>query len=426
MYGVRMGNEVGIVGFECFSPLGITFSETWQALQQNRSGIRYIDRYNPSEQVLSGVAPVVYGGQIPLSYDEMAGSAERFRRSPEPAHHCVGLVCEKLLNGLGFDVAEHNPQRIALLGATALTAQISQHTLMSTRRPYVNFILNQCHNVPLAVVARDFGLRGPSFTVGGACASGNHAVLVADAMIRSGLLDCAVVVGFEFPLLPVNAGGFNWLRALYKRDRHDDRGYEHPEVASRPFSVDRRGLLLAEAVGAVLLSDVGYAQRTGWPIAAKIRGGYMNSDGDHLTRMAPDNVVVCMRGALEAARCNSDDIECVNAHATSTPVGDASELNGLSQIFGARLAQLPVVANKSQLGHSLGASSILELMSAVEGMARGILLPTLNHVPDPDLPRAFFPTEAVAYRHRVTLLNSFGFGGTNASLVVEACEQRQQ
>ena len=421
-----MGNEVGIVGSECFSPLGTSFCDTWDALQENRSGIRYIDRYNPAEQTLSGVAPVIYGGQIPLGYDEMAGSAERFKRSPEPAYHCVSQVCEKLLKGLEFDVAKHNPQRIAVLGATALTAQISQHTLETTRRPYVNFILNQCHNVPLAIVARDFGLQGPSFTVGGACASGNHAVLVANAMIRSGMLDCAVVVGFEFPLLPINAGGFNWLRALYKPGQQDDRGYGRPEAASRPFSVDRRGLLLAEAVGAVLLSDVDYAQRIGWPVAAKIRGGYMNSDGDHLTRMAPDNVVACMRGALEAARCSPDDIECVNAHATSTPVGDASELEGLSQIFGARLAELPVVANKSQLGHSLGASSILELMAAVEGMTRGILLPTLNHVPDPELPRAFFPTEAIAYPHRLTLLNSFGFGGTNASLVVEAGNQRQQ
>lgn len=296
-----MENEVSIVGFECFSPLGTTFGATWQAMVQNRSGIGCIDRYNPVEQTLSGVAPVVFGGQIPLSYDEMAGSVEGFRRSPEPAHHCVSPVCRQLLKGLGFNIAEHDPQRIALLGATALTSQISQHTLMKTQRPYVNFILNQCHNVPLALVAKEFGLQGPSFTIGGACASGNHALLVADAMIRRGLLDCAIVVGFEFPLLAINAGGFHWLRALYKRDRQDDRAYNDAGVASRPFSVDRRGLLLAEAVGAVLVSDVGYAKRVGWPISAKIRGGYMNSDGDHLTRMALDNVVACMRGALEAA-----------------------------------------------------------------------------------------------------------------------------
>jgi 3-oxoacyl-[acyl-carrier-protein] synthase II len=178
-------------------------------------------------------------------------------------------------------------------------------------------------------------------------------------------------------------------------------------------------LLLAEAVGAVLISNLTYARRIGWPIKAMIRGGYMNSDGDHLTRMAPDNVFVCMREALSAAQCSAEDIDCVNAHATSTPVGDAGELYALQKVFGDRLAKLPVVANKSQLGHSLGASSVLELMLAVEGMNERVLLPTLNYVPDPSLPRAFIPDEAIAYEHRMTLLNSFGFGGTNTSLVVE-------
>jgi 3-oxoacyl-[acyl-carrier-protein] synthase II len=126
-----------------------------------------------------------------------------------------------------------------------------------------------------------------------------------------------------------------------------------------------------------------------------------------------------MRQALSAAQCSADDIACVNAHATSTPVGDAGELYALQKVFGDRLAKLPVVANKSQLGHSLGASSVLELMLAVEGMNKRVLLPTLNYVFDSSLPPAFIANEAIAYEHRITLLNSFGFGGTNTSLVVE-------
>jgi 3-oxoacyl-[acyl-carrier-protein] synthase II len=419
-----MDTEVGVAGFDCLSPLGTSFAATWQALARNRSGIRFIDRYDPSEQSLSGVSSVTFGGQIPLGYDEMAGSRDRFRRSPEPAHHCVTPVCRRMLEVLNFNMADHNPQRIGIIGATALTSQISQDTLTRSQRPYVNFILNQCHNIPLALVAKEFGLRGPSFTIGGACASGNHALLVAHQMIKAGLLDCAIVVGYEFPLLPINAGAFEWIHALYKRDRPTDRAYDNPEASSRPFSLDRRGLLLAEAVGAVFLTDVLYARRFGWPIRATIRGGYMNSDGDHLTRMAPENVVACMRGALTAAQCSPDDIDCVNAHATSTPVGDAGELIGLAQLFGPRLRHLPVVANKSQLGHSLGASAILEFMAAVEGMRLGVLLPTLNHIPDPALPEAFFPTEASEFAHRLTLLNSFGFGGTNASLVANAGDAR--
>jgi 3-oxoacyl-[acyl-carrier-protein] synthase II len=415
-----MDNRVGIVAYDCLSPLGSTLPATWKQLVNNRSGVTLIDRYDPSRETLVGVSSIAFAGQVPLTYAEMAGSRERYERSPEPSSHCVRTVCARVLAEIGFDVSRHDPQRIALFGATALTAQISQHALTTTGRPYVNFILNQCHNIPLAMVAREFGLQGPSFSIGGACASGNHALFLAYHFIKAGLVDCALVAGFEFPLLPICVGGFEWLRALYKRDKRDDRAYDHPEAASRPFSRDRRGFVLAEAVGVVFLSGLEYARQSAWPVKAIIEGGYMNSDGDHLTRMSPRNIVICMREAIKAAGRRPDDIECVNAHATSTPVGDAAELRGLHEVFGHRLTEIPVVANKSQLGHSLGASAVLELMFAVEGMNAGVVLPTLNHVRDPDLPDAFIPPSAIEYEHRATLLNSFGFGGTNASLVVGA------
>ena len=415
-----MDNRVGIVAYDCLSPLGTTLSATWKELVNNRSGVTRIERYDPSRETLAGVSSIAFAGQVPLTYAEMAGARERWDRSPEPSAHCVRTVCARVLAEIGFDVARYDPQRIALFGATALTAQISQHALTTTGRPYVNFILNQCHNIPLAMVAKEFGLQGPSFSIGGACASGNHALFLAYHFIKTGLVDCALVAGFEFPLLPICVGGFEWLRALYKRDKREDRAYDHPEAASRPFSRDRRGFVLAEAVGAVFLSGVEYARRAAWPVKGIIEGGYMNSDGDHLTRMSPRNIAVCMRAAIHAAGRHPDDIECVNAHATSTPVGDAAELRGLREVFGDRLTEIPVVANKSQLGHSLGASAVLELMFAVEGMNAGVVLPTLNHVRDPDLPDAFIPPAAIEYEHRATLLNSFGFGGTNASLVVSA------
>jgi 3-oxoacyl-[acyl-carrier-protein] synthase II len=186
-----MENDVGIVGYDCLSPLGTTFRSTWQGLVNNRSGIRFIDRYDPAKETLKGVSVVEFGGQIPVAYAEMAGSSERFNRCPEPAHHCIGPVCRRLFEEIDFNIAQHDPQRIAILGATALTSEISQHTLTATQRPYVNFILNQCHNIPLTVVAKEFGLQGPSFSISGACASGNHAVFVGYHLVKTGLLDCA-------------------------------------------------------------------------------------------------------------------------------------------------------------------------------------------------------------------------------------------
>ncbi len=413
-----MEDAVAIIGYDCLSPLGTSFVSTWQELVQNGSGIKFIDRYQPAEQTLHGVSSISFGGQIPLAYAEMAGSIERFNRSPEPAYHCVRPVCQRVLQQLDFNIAQHDPQRFGLFGATALTSQISQQVLTATHRPYVNFMLNQCHNIPLALVAKEFGLQGPSFSIGGACASGSHAVMVAFQLIKAGVLDCALVVAYEFPILPICVAGFEWLNAVYKRDRPGDRAYDAPAAASRPFSYDRRGLVLAEAVGAVLISGAGYAWRLGWPIRAVIRGGYMNSDGDHLTRLAPDNVAACMRGALNAAGCSADEIDCINAHATSTPVGDAGELNGLRQVFGERLRLIRMVANKSQLGHSLGAASVMQLMIAAQGMSEGVLLPTLNYIKDPALPDARINDQTIDYDHKLALLNSFGFGGTNASLVV--------
>lgn len=410
--------RVAIIAYDCLSPLGTDLASTWDGVVSNRSGIARINRYDSNDGIAFGSLDAIYGGQIPLSYSDLAGSAAKYEKFPEPAYHSVPLVCRSVLKEIDFCVSQHNPQRIALLSATALTSQISQESLTTGKRPYTGFILNQCHNIPMALVAKEFGIQGPSFSIGAACASGNHALFMAHHFIKAGLVDCALVAGFEFPILPITVGGLDWLHALYRRDKPEDRAYENPDKASRPFSNDRRGFLPAEGVGVVFLAAEGYAKSMGWPVKGIILGGYVNSDGDHLTRIAPGNIAACMRAAIDAAECDREDIECINAHATSTPKGDAAEMQALREVFGERLGKIPVVANKSQLGHSMGACSILELIIAVEGMNTGIVSPTLNHIRDPLLPDALVPAEAMERQHRRTLLNSFGFGGTNTSLVV--------
>jgi len=413
-----MEKRVAIVAYDCLSPLGTDLAGTWNGVINNRSGIARISRYDLTAEGPLGSPDVVYAGQIPLTYTELAGSAARLEKAPEPSHHCVPLVCRRMLQTIDFSITQHDSQRIGLLSATALTAQISQDVLTTNKRPYTGFILNQCHNIPLALVAKEFGIQGPSFSISAACASGNHALFIAHQLITAGIIDCAIVAGFEFPILPISVAGLDWLHALFRRDKPEDRAYSDPTMASRPFSRDRRGFLPSEGVGVVFLSADEYAKRMDWPTKGFILGGYMNSDGDHLTRIAPQNIVACMRAAINASQCNIDEIDCINAHATSTPKGDAAELCALQEVFGSRLSDIPVVANKSQLGHSMGACSILELIIALEGMNSGIVSPTLNHVVDPSLPQALVPSKAIERRHERTLMNSFGFGGTNTSLVV--------
>jgi 3-oxoacyl-[acyl-carrier-protein] synthase II len=414
-----MENRIAIVDYDCLTSLGTDVDSTWAAAAANRSGVRHIDRYVPGEDRFQGVPDIAYAGQIPISFEELAGSADRYEKWPEPGYHAAKLLARRIFGRIGFDVSRHEPQRIGVLGGTALTSEISQDIVMRTGKPDTKFILHQCHNTPLAAVASDFGLQGPSFSVSSACASSGHALFLAGQLIKAGVIDAALVTGFEFPVLPVCVGGFEWMKALYRRDDPNDRAYGAPGAASRPFSGDRRGFLLAEGAGAAFVASASYAEAQGWPVRAVLRGGYVNSDGGHLTRISPENAARCMRGAMADAGFVPADVECVNAHATSTPLGDESEMRALHEVFGEHLRQAPVVANKSQLGHTLGASFILAMVLAAEGMRHGVVLPTLNHLPDSRLPEALVPTEAVNHEHAVTLLNSFGFGGTNVSLVLE-------
>lgn len=413
-----MNHEIAVVEYDCLASIGTDLNEAWDHLIHNRSGIRPISRYEPGQETLQGVPWIAYAGQIPFSYEEMAGSPAKFEKWREPCYHALKLLAGRIFSRLAFDISQHRPHRIALLGGTALTSQISRDVLLHTRKADSKFILNQCTNIPLAVVASEYGLQGPCFSISSACASSGHAILTATHQIQVGMTDCALVFGFEFPLTSALVGGLDWISALYRWDNPSDRGYADSGRASRPFSQDRRGFVVSEGAGAVFLCRADYARTMDWPIKGFLRGGYSNSDADHLTRISKQNVAVCMRAALESARCNPEDVDCVNAHGTSTPLGDAAELGGLREVFGDHLEKIPVVANKSQIGHALGAASVLALILAFESLRRGVALPTLNHTPDPSLPAAWIPTEAIEHAHDVTLLNSFGFGGTNVSLLL--------
>lgn len=409
--------DVGVVAYDCFTPLGLSIGETWEKLIRNCSGVREIDRYDAASASFD-VRNVSYGGQLPCSFEDLAGSQRKLKKWPEPCFHAVRRLSADVLAAINFSDSKHDPQRIGILGGTALTSQISLQRLLDSQKPNINFILSQCQNTPLAAVGIDFDLQGPSFAIDSACASSSHAVLVAAQLINAGLLDCVLVCGYEFPFIPATIAGFSWLTALYKRDNPRDRGFANPAGASRPFSCDRRGFVPSEATVVALLSDQNYARKNGWPIHATIQGGYANSDAYHLTKGNNVSLATCMQRALSHAGCQPTDVECVHAHATSTSTGDAVELNALQSVFGQLLSTLHVVASKSQLGHSLGAAGLLSVVLAIEGMRKNAIPPTLNFTPDPELPRAMISRKSAETRHKTTLVNSFGFGGTNVSLVV--------
>jgi 3-oxoacyl-[acyl-carrier-protein] synthase II len=261
------------------------------------------------------------------------------------------------------------------------------------------------------------GFTGPIFSPQGACASGNHAIGIGSRMIRDGDCDFALAGGAETCLTPEIILGFANMLATIKVGPKD-RSYEDPSQASRPFSLDRKGFVLAEGAGVVVLAAEEAARANGLIPRAEVAGIGWNSDAVHFTRPNSKTIIQAMGDAIEDAEIDARDIDAINAHGTSTPAGDTTEADCMRAVFGDRLSKIPISANKSQVGHSLGASAAVEAALAIEGMRREILLPTANHIPDPKLTDLdVVPNKARRHAHEIVLSNSFGFGGTNCCIV---------
>jgi 3-oxoacyl-(acyl-carrier-protein) synthase len=257
-------------------------------------------------------------------------------------------------------------------------------------------------------------LRGPSFTVGGACASGNLALLTAVDLLRAGRADAVLVSAASNDLDPPSIHAWMILDALSFRSFNDE-----PERASRPFDARREGFVPSQGAGAVVLETLAGARARGARIHAEVAGVAAASDGSRLTRPDRDGQVRAMRGALEDARVGAHEVDYVNAHATSTPLGDAVEVAAIKDLFGARAGRLAVNATKSMLGHCLSAAGIVELVATVLQLEHQVLHPTINlDDPDPELDLDFVPHRAREARLTVALSNAFGFGGLNSCAVV--------
>jgi 3-oxoacyl-[acyl-carrier-protein] synthase II len=234
--------------------------------------------------------------------------------------------------------------------------------------------------------------------------------------VRDGDVDFAVVGGVEMPLVPEIVLGFANMNASFKL-RKADRAFDHPGQASRPFSIDRRGFVLAEGAAAVVLAADDVVAAHGLKALAEVAGVGWTSDAHHFTRPFQPTIVRAIRDALADAEIDKSAIGSINAHGTSTPTGDAVEIQCLREIFGQDLPRVPITANKSQVGHALGAAAAVEAVLALMALEHQIVLPTLNHIPDPELAGPDFVEKSRPHRHEFVLSNSFGFGGTNCCVI---------
>lgn len=410
--------RVFVVGYDTATALGNTFAKTWQGAVDGLAGFQRLTRCESSSR--SNVV-----GQIPDWDPNRFPYVDRKEASLWNASYVFLTmeVCRRALLHSGLEInAETGPRTGCLIGS-ALNGVDSYRIAMDN---YVNngplkvspyLLPNVCANLPGGKAGMLMGFTGPIFSPQGACASANHAIALGARMIRDGDCDFVLAGGVETCLVPEIIQGFSNMLATIKVGPKD-RAAEDPTQASRPFSLDRKGFVLAEGAGVLVLAADDAVRSLGLTPKAEIAGIGWNSDAHHFTRPNGTTIIRAMQDAIDDAEIATADIGAVNAHGTSTPKGDSTEVDCLRAVFGNRLAKIPVSANKSQVGHSLGASAAIEAALSIEAMGQGIVLPTVNHIPDPDFSDLdVVPNCTRKHAHEFVLSNSFGFGGTNCCIV---------
>ncbi len=410
--------RVFVVGYETATALGKNFSTTWQRAVRGEAGFTRLTRCSvDSRSNVVGEIP----DWSPREYD--------FIQKKEVHNWNADFVfltmamCKQALENAGLPMdAVTGPQTACLVGS-ALNGTDAYRIAMDN---YVNqgptkvspyLLPNLCANVPAGKAGMLLGFTGPIFSPQGACASGNHAIAIGARMIRDGDCDFALVGGVDTCLIPEIIQGFANIWATVKVGPND-RAFHDPAQASRPFSIDRRGFVLAEGGGVLVLAADEKLQSLGLSPKAEVMGIGWTSDAHHFTLPCKETIIRSIDQAIEDAGLQPIDIQYVNAHGTSTHKGDATEVECLREVFGNHLQRLPVSSNKSQVGHTLGAAAAIEAALGIEGMHRNILLPTVNYIPDPEFSDLdVVPNTARKQAYDIFLSNAFGFGGTNCCIV---------
>jgi 3-oxoacyl-[acyl-carrier-protein] synthase II len=410
--------KVVVVGYAAATALGPTFDTTWENAVAGKAGFRRLTRC--AVDTRSNVV-----GEIPDWHPENLDYISRKDASMWNASFVFLTMemCRQALADAHFEITAETAPRTACLVGSALNGSdayriaMDNYTRLGPLKVSPYLLPNLCANLPSGKAGMLLGFTGPIFSPQGACASGNHAIGIGARMIRDGDCDFALCGGAETCLIPEIILGFANMLATIKVGPKD-RSFEDPTQASRPFSLDRKGFVLAEGGGILLLAAEDAAKAHGLLPRAEICGIGWNSDANHFTRPNSETVIKAMRDAVHDAELTPGDIGAINAHGTSTPTGDTAEADCMRAVFGARLPEIPISANKSQVGHSLGASAAIEAALSIEAMRQGIVLPTVNHIPDPSLTDLdVVPNAARRHRHEFVLSNSFGFGGTNCCIV---------
>lgn len=407
--------ELVIIGYDAVSPLGDELSRQWQRALAGESGIGPLTRFPLADDF-----PVRIAGQAPDldRFDYPFLAARHLAAWSSPVFRYALLTVVRALEQSGVQITPDIAPRVAITYSSAVggldaVLHADRRLIAENRLPHPFANPNSCINMVGGKIAIETGARGPITATITACATGLTSLLVAALLLQQGRADLAICGAVDFALVEPIVTGFYTMNGIYiPRPEQED---EPPTAASRPFSVDRRGFVIAEGAAALILATREFADAHGLPYRIQLAGWGMTSDAHHFVAPFLPTVRQCMLDAIADAGLSPADIAAVNAHAASTKVGDQVEQEALAAVFVER--PVPVTANKSLIGHAMGASSAIETVFTLLGMEQGLLPPTINYRPDPALPIDCVADGPRSLAQEFVLKNAFGFGGCNACAV---------
>ncbi len=406
-----MPARVAVTGLGALTSLANNAEQSWAGIREGRSGIAPFTHIDASE------LPVRFGGTL-HDFDASDCMSRREIRTLDPfIHYGVAAGLQAAADaGLEIDAFASDRSGVALGSGIGGLRTLEDTIVLAQKRgvrrisPY--YIPSVIINMAAGMLAIKLGLRGPNFSVVSACATGAHNIGQAARIIQRGEADLMLAGGCEHCSCPTGIGGFATAKALSTRN-------EEPERASRPWDRGRDGFVLSDGAGVVVLEEYEHARRRGAHIHAELAGWAMNADAYHMTAPAQDGegILQCMRKALQDARLNAEDINYINAHATSTPAGDLIESRAIWKLF-SNNKRLAVSSTKSMLGHMLGAAGSVEAVLSILAMRDQLAPPTINlEDPEPEIPLNYVANASQELPIKAIMSNSFGFGGTNVSLI---------
>lgn len=409
--------RVVITGIGLVSPLGVGTKESWEALLQGKSGVSRISRFDVSEYT-SQIA-----GQVP-GFDPLDFIDKKDARKMDPFIQYALAAAEIAVKDSGMEAALLKGNRTGVYVGSGIGGigfiESTYRTLLEKGPGRVSpfFLVAAIINEASGQISIRFRAKGPNSATATACTTSTHAVGDSFRIIARGDADVMIAGGSEAPITPLGLAGFCAMRALSVRN-------EEPERASRPFDAERDGFIISEGAGIVIMEELGSAIKRGANIYAEVVGYGMSADAYHVTApsLDGDGAVQCMSRAIEDAAISPEEIDYINAHGTSTPYNDKVETFAIKKVFGDHAYKIGVNSTKSMTGHLLGAAGGLEAGFSALCLKNQIMPPTTNYEnPDPECDLDYVPNKARPSEVHYVLTNSFGFGGTNGSLVLKRFE----